>query len=112
MAELMEERLRIVQRDQHRLTRGALHEVVVVRTERGEPLPREVLMAPIGRRPGAGTLSSTCEVVAVKEPHVPIALAYLPDPHIRVEDRDLTGDLVEGQAVQLLRRPEDGVDHV
>ena len=66
VAELVEQRLRIVQRDQHGLARRALHEVVVVRRDRRDAAVERALRA-VGDRPRARALARAREVVEVEQ---------------------------------------------
>ena len=70
VAELVEQGLGVVERDQHRLAGGALDEVVVVRRDRRDRLAGERLVAAIARGPRAGALALAREVVAVEQADV------------------------------------------
>ncbi|MNQ62929.1 hypothetical protein D3C85_772930 [compost metagenome] len=110
MAELVEQGLGVVQRDQQGLTGLGLDEVVVVRGQDrlGASQGRE---GPIGGHPGARTLARTGEVVGVVETDQ-LAGGLVSDligGHVRLEGRDRAlGQGLEDEAVQALGHVEGG----
>src|SRR5690606_36739769 len=109
VAELVEERLRIVPRDQDRLARRALHEVRVVRDDRRDHAV-ESLLAAVCAHPRAGPLAGTGEWIEVEEPDVLArrTVRNLPDPDVEVVDRDII-DWSELEAEELVHDPEHRV---
>ena len=116
VAELVEQRLGVVQRDQHGLARLRLGEVVVVRRQDdlGAVQLRE---RPIGGHPGARTLARTGVVVGVVQTDQAAVAALVIDLiglDVGLEGRHRSlGQLLELEAVQALGHGEGaGADRV
>ena len=113
MAELVKQRLRVGQRDQHRLARRALDEVVVVRRNRRDRTVHRVLRA-MARRPRARSLSRSREVVEIEQRAMRAAVRVddFPHAHVRMKHRNGAGDLPERDAEAALGRPQRRRHHV
>uniref|UniRef100_A0A0N5A0Y1 NAD-specific glutamate dehydrogenase n=1 Tax=Parastrongyloides trichosuri TaxID=131310 RepID=A0A0N5A0Y1_PARTI len=113
VAELVEQGLGVVQRDQQGLAFGRLDEVVVVRSQDrlGAGQLRE---RAIGGHPGARTLARTGEVVGVEQADQ-LAGGLVRDligGHVRLEGRDgPLGQRLEDEAVQAFGHVEGGRAH-
>ena len=99
VAELVEQRLRVVEADQHRLAGLALGEVVVVRREH-DVVAEQARAAAVGRHPRARALSLAREIVEVEQADDLAAglIGDLERADVRVEDRDRAGVLLEAVA--------------
>ena len=106
VAELVEERARVVPADEDRLSVLALHEVRVVADDRGDRA-LEPLLGAIGVHPRAGALAGTRVGIEVPEADVLAArlVLHLPDADVGVVDLD-AGDGREGEAEELTGDPE------
>ena len=116
VAELVEQRLRVVERDQHRLARRPLTKLLLFDVIAVAAAVEPVLRAVAGG-PRARALARAREVVAVEQAamcadRVLGDVVHLPDAHVGMEHRHLAGDLGEAEAVELLGRPERRRDHV
>ena len=106
VAELVEQGLGVVERDQDRLGALGLDEIVVVRAE-GVLLAVIGRMRPVGRHPGPGPLAGAGIVVGIVEADRPTRVLDLIDGDVRVEDRHgARGQFFEGEAVQAARHLE------
>ncbi len=109
VAELVEQRLGVVEGEQRRLAGGRLVEVHHVDDQRPD-VALELLLVADRRHPGAAVLGGAREIIAEEQPHVAAVLAaHLPDPHVVVPDRN-AGERREGQAEQPVRGVEGGLD--
>ena len=90
VAELVEQGLGVVQRDEERLALRGLDEVVVVGADDVRLLAVQVGVAPVGGRPGARPLARAGEVVGIEDADVAAGLAVgdLEGLHVRMEDRN------------------------
>src|SRR5690625_766078 len=102
----MEERSRVVPRDQGDLPRCALDEVLIVRDDRRD-LAIEPLLAPGGGHPGARPLTRPCEGIEEEEPDMVTRrlVGHLPDPDIGMVDGHILGGS-ELEIEELARDPE------
>ena len=79
---------------------------------RGAIVAVELLLVAQRGHPGAGALRGPGEVVAIEQRLVPPgAVLDLPDPHVRMPDRNILA-LGEGEAEQAGGAVEGGLDHV
>jgi hypothetical protein len=105
VAELVEERVRVVPRDQDRLPRLPLHEVRVVGDD-GRDVAVEALLVAVGVHPGAGLLARTRVGVEIPQAHLLAGrVGDLVDAHVRLVDGDAV-DGAEAEAEELARHPE------
>ena len=112
VAELVEQGLGVVERDQDRLAAFGLDEIVVVRAE-GVLLAVKGRMRPVGRHPGPGALAGAGIVVGVVQADRPAGVLDLIDGDVRMEDRHgARGQFFEGEAVQATRHLERAGAHV
>ncbi len=110
MAELVEQRAGVVERQQRRLAVGAAVEVQHVDDNR--PLgAAETALAAEGAHPGAGAFGGAGEVVAEEDADVGAGrVRHLEGAHVRVVARQVVA-LGEGEAEQAAGRVEGGLDH-
>ena len=111
VAEFVEQRAGVVRRQQRGFAVGALGEIADVDDQRRD-VAVELLLVAQRRHPGARTLRWPGEVVAIKKRLVAAgAVPDLPDPYVRMPDRDILA-LGEGDAEQAGGAVEGGLDHV
>ena len=112
VAELVEQRARVVERQQRRLAGRRLVEVHHVDDERAD-VAGELLLVAERRHPGAAALGRPREIVAEEQRRhgAPSASRHLPGAHVGMPDRDV-GARLEAQAEQPVRGVERRLDHV
>ena len=111
VAEFVEQRARVVRRQQRGLALGALGEIADIDDQRRDRAIELLLVAQRGH-PGAGALRGPGEVVAIEQRLVAAARVLdLPDPDVGMPDRDILA-LGKGDAEQPVRAVEGGLDHV
>ncbi len=111
VAEFVEQRPRIVRRQQRWLAVGSLGEIADI-DDQGSDVAIELLLVAQRGHPGAGALRGPGEVVAVEQRLVaPGGILDFPDPDIRMPDRDIPA-LRKTQPEQAVSGVERGLDHM
>ena len=111
VAELVEHRDDVVEADERRLTGRRLRQVADVVDDR--PCAEQLRLTDEVRHPGAAVLVVALEVVAIKErERLAVGVDHIEYAHVGLIDRDVLA-LLEGDAVELVRRIEHAVlEHV
>ena len=109
VAEFVEKRPRVIERQQARAVLGGLHEIAYVHRDRPHVASQLALTAE-RRAPRAGPLAGSREIIAYEDGDVAVALPHLPRPAIRMIKRDF--HRAEFKPEQAFGAMEGRVDHM